>query len=816
MRLRLRLRGDENNANDVARHALRFGWQRRGLSDLSDGGGGGFVRTVRILYGSQGGTAQLFATQLGNELEELLPSMSSLSLTELPTPTAQGVIVSALNEPNGSSPKDRIVVGPSTINVIVTSVTGVGDPPDNCREFYEWIMASASANAATNTTDDDDDDDDDDDNGDDDDDNVRNALDWTNVRYAVFGCGNSVAHPKHYNAIAKNLDKRLEELGAIRVHKLGLGDDSECIDDDFDTWQDSFIEYLTNANAAGPSEEVGVVTGAEEEVPADDKIEKEEDIVSISTVANQHHPLRVPKVESCWDDEEIVSDSADAEPLRKGRPSKYPRLRLAKYNDGRYDLPRYDLFHLCDSARMAEGVAENNDGMTTAMATSKMALTPFYKPGTKPLQVLSNRAVAIGSAEYVMREMRFSLEDHPDVSYHAGDHLMVYGRNAQCLVDSYLAVLEGVDGSDLIEGLEVVEEEEKQVEDEQQQQQQQQQQRGGGGEDVDGGNPSKASRRAYPHPFGVTVEETLLHCVDLTHPPSPSFARSILGRKDINYKEDIAATRVTPIELIRASGNAPSLEELLFNLPPMQPRYYSIASSPKVHNREIYITFRPVKYITKLGHLREGLCTSFMKQTHPVSIDGGFADAGIIHPRIPALVNPNPTFRLPPDPFTPILLVAGGCGVAPIRAFLEERMHMYWQGKASDDGGNGATLGPARVYLGFRSPRDEVYRHLVDTSLRNGIVDSVRVTYAKSCNKADKSCTLVTQVLDEDSDIIYDLLKNRGAHVYLCGGARQFGAAIEQALLRIFMTRGNMNEDEADDYLRTLLNEGRLQEDLAD
>lgn len=254
------------------------------------------------------------------------------------------------------------------------------------------------------------------------------------------------------------------------------------------------------------------------------------------------------------------------------------------------------------------------------------------------------------------------------------------------------------------------------------------------------------------------------------------------------------------------------------------------ASSPTVRPRQIFLTFRPVKYLTSLGHLREGLATSFMKQLHPVSVSGGLQQHGeqqhgngkyeydpIVHPTIPALVNTNPTFRLPSDDAIPIVMIAGGCGVAPIRSFLEERMQKYWQSKTEDR--TPSRLGEAHVFLGFRSPRDEVYRSVVDAALKHGIVTTANVTYTKACRKADKSCTLVTQVLEEEDNSakVYDLIMNKGGHIYLCGGARVFGAAVETVLLKTFMKHGDgMDEEGANDYLRKLIKEGRLQEDLAD
>ena len=87
------------------------------------------------------------------------------------------------------------------------------------------------------------------------------------------------------------------------------------------------------------------------------------------------------------------------------------------------------------------------------------------------------------------------------------------------------------------------------------------------------------------------------------------------------------------------------------------------------------------------GHIREGVCTSYMSHL-------GLGETSCSH--VAATIPSNPTFGLDKQKESPILMIAGGCGIAPIRAFLEEQI-------ASSNFGQG------HLYLGFRSPSDEVY-----------------------------------------------------------------------------------------------------------
>lgn len=94
---------------------------------------------------------------------------------------------------------------------------------------------------------------------------------------------------------------------------------------------------------------------------------------------------------------------------------------------------------------------------------------------------------------------------------------------------------------------------------------------------------------------GLTVFETLTHCVDLGALPSPSFARMLIGKKDIDYKSEVAYPRRTVLDLALQYERKMSLEDLLYQVTPMKPRYYSIASSNIKHPNEIRLVYRRVQ-----------------------------------------------------------------------------------------------------------------------------------------------------------------------------------------------------------------------------
>lgn len=634
----------------VHRHHGRHGAPHSLLRFFSSSTGGG----IRILYGSQTGTAQLFAHQLAEGLED---------------EGAEDVTVQGLDE----EPPNEILA-PGNLNLVISSCAGKGEPPDNARKFYDWVM------------------------------NDPNARLPADVNFAVFGLGNESAHPNNYNVIGKRFDARLEELGGHRVKEMGLGDDGECIEGDFDEWMDEISKLITSSSSA-------------ESVDASASTDKE-----VVEEAAQQQPPR--------DEAESTTDTT-----RLIETKKHPTLVL---DPAKGEVIRRDLFHLTGTNR-------------------------FYAENTAKLKVIDNHLLTSDAGEASLHEITVSLgldyanHDHR-LKYETGDHFLVYPRNSEAIVNAYVDML-GVDPHAVI---------------------------------------SEKNNESYPHPRGITIAETLNHCIDLGAPPTPKFSRLILGRRELNFVTEIANPRRTVIDLCHQAGAKLSLEDFLYNAVPMKPRYYSIASSDRKCPDEIQLVYRPVHYMTSLGYLREGVCTSFM--SHKGVMQKGGHDIACL----PALISPNPSFRLPGNHKTPVLFIGGGCGVAPIRAFVQERIIRA----------NHHDMGPATLFLGYRNPQDEVYQHLVQRALKVGALTEAEIVYSSGCDAPEQCQMLVSDLVRLKGDHVWNHVQN-GGHLYMCGGARTFGAAIEAALLDIFMERGNWDFDDALKYLRGLAEEGRLAEDLA-
>lgn len=675
----------------------------------------------------QTGTAKIFAYQLSEQLSEVYPE--------------RDITVEGWHE---TKSPDQLLKPGQALHVFLSSVAGVGEPPDNGRAFYNWIMNTTSK----------------DDNAEES--KMESTPDLTGLEYAVFGLGNHAGHAAYYNAIGKSLDKRLEELGASRVMEIGLGDDGDCIEDDFDNWLASFMKTLEES---GSEEAVNEGVGEKEEELSG--IDNQQKIKHSETDTTSHQSNVTINGETEAEPRVSCPGVALSQDGTRTTSKKYPMLKLATRVS---DTVRKSLFHL-------QGTPEQ-----------------FYAEETVKLDVISNKILGIDAGESGIHEMKVVLRDRTlqkEMKYETGDHLVIYPKNSQCIVDAFCDLLD-VDRHAIIGG--------------------------------------KGQPDSYPFPKvriiaidalcfhcvvhyaylmevfslvsvshfylcqGLTIYETLSHCVDLGASPSPSFARKILGKNNVDYKNEIAYPRRTMLDLLLQNNRRISLEDLLFQCTPMRPRYYSIASSNTKHPNEIRLVYRPVKYVTKLGMLREGVCTSYL------SNKGFLGTSDFAH--VAAYVNSNPTFRLPKDSSIPVLFIAGGCGVAPIRGLLEERISLA---KA------GIRLGPGALYLGFRSKEDEVYREMIEYSINLGALTDAYITHSFGSGKNK----VVTDVVKENGKFIWNHCESGGV-TYLCGGARSFGAAIESSFLDIIQEHGNMDFSGSEQYLRSLIKNGKLMDDLAD
>ncbi len=239
------------------------------------------------------------------------------------------------------------------------------------------------------------------------------------------------------------------------------------------------------------------------------------------------------------------------------------------------------------------------------------------------------------------------------------------------------------------------------------------------------------------------------------------------------------------IDLLQAHSTvkllAPEFISLLKKLPP---RLYSISSSPKAHPGQVHLTINVVRYASH-GRPRQGVCSSFM------------ADRVAAGQCVPVYVHPNPLFRPPVNGDTRMIMIGPGTGIAPFRAFLEERQ------------ATGAT-GKNWLFFGDqKSTTDYLYQTQLEDFQKAGVL--TRLDLAWSRDQAEK--VYVQQQLRQHGREVWDWLE-RGAAVYVCGDASRMAKDVDAALQQVVRFEGGKTPEQAVEYLAQLKAVRRYQRDV--
>ncbi len=233
------------------------------------------------------------------------------------------------------------------------------------------------------------------------------------------------------------------------------------------------------------------------------------------------------------------------------------------------------------------------------------------------------------------------------------------------------------------------------------------------------------------------------------------------------------------LEFPQAGMDAQSFVGLLR---PMPPRLYSIASSLSAHPEEVHLTVAVVRYEGN-GRARKGVCSSYLAER--------------VGSTIPCYLHPNKNFKLPEDSTTPIIMVGPGTGIAPFRAFIEER-------KAT-----GAS-GKNWLFFGDRSQStDYLYQNEWETYQKDSILTDLDLAWSR--DQAEK--VYVQHKMLEKKEQLWSWL-GEGAVFYVCGDASRMAKDVDQALRTIAQEEGSMSEEDASAWVKNLQKEKRYLKDV--
>ncbi|EHI1799773.1 TPA: NADPH-dependent assimilatory sulfite reductase flavoprotein subunit [Salmonella enterica subsp. enterica] len=241
----------------------------------------------------------------------------------------------------------------------------------------------------------------------------------------------------------------------------------------------------------------------------------------------------------------------------------------------------------------------------------------------------------------------------------------------------------------------------------------------------------------------------------------------------------------TPIvDMVRFSPAQLDAQAPIDLLRPLTPRLYSIASAQTEVESEVHITVGVVRYDIE-GRARAGGASSFL------------ADRVEEEGEVRVFIEHNDNFRLPANPQTPVIMIGPGTGIAPFRAFMQQRAAEGAEGKN---------------WLFFGNPHfteDFLYQVEWQRYVKEGLLSRIDLAWSRD----QKEKIYVQDKLREQGAELWRWI-NDGAHIYVCGDARRMAADVEKALLEVIAEFGGMDLESADEYLSELRVERRYQRDV--
>jgi len=398
--------------------------------------------------------------------------------------------------------------------------------------------------------------------------------------------------------------------------------------------------------------------------------------------------------------------------------------------------------------RVLEKVGEGAAVIPDFAAVASISTVDYSKKNPFPAEVLDTVLLnGEGSVKETIH-LEFSLEGS-GLEYEAGDALAVVPVNADDVV------------ADLIKVTGFSEEEEVEIK---------------GGDKLPLGKALReklditALSRAITRKYLALAENAELQKL-LSDESTSEFREWIWGREIIDLLQTFPVAGLTAQQFV----------SILRKLPP---RLYSIASSPKAHPGEVHLTVAAVRYDGH-GKARKGVASTFL------------ADAAPTGSKVLVYVHRNMNFRLPQDDATPIIMVGPGTGIAPFRAFIEERA------ERGAKGDSWLFFGDQKYNFDFLYQL-EWQDHLKEKNL-------TRLDVAFSRDQPGK--VYVQDVMRRQASELYEWLK-RGATFYVCGDKERMAKDVHETLIEIIAEQGQLSEEEAVAYVGQLKKDKRYQRDV--
>jgi methionine synthase reductase len=673
-------------------------------------------KRILILYGSETGQSEAISLQIYeqclHQLEILLDNYK-LSIDRFCLDKT---------EQRFSLQKEQLVI-------FVVSTTGEGEPPQNALKFYRRIQNRTLAN-----------------------DYLRN------LSYTLLALGDS--NYERFANFGRDLDKRLQELGAKKFYDTGFGDDAIGLEIGVEPWiHDLFAAILNHFNAYStlkvPITEVKKLTPIETQMAL-----KDDCLVMHSNQSlAQLDSLTLPLISSKFNNFKIKIHETLPEEYSKSYDSKkFFFEKLAVMDSDIYDS------HVC---QIRELTNSKDDNCSNALDKKIVLETTFQIDSEERIAYESGDSFGfiIGNSDEEVNALLdcLDLSNRRDfyceiLSPELFPHLPQICRIYDLL--KYYIELRSV--------------------------------------------PKKACLRHLAQFCNIELHKRRL--LELS---------SREGADD--YNKFIRSDSVSVLDILKVFDSCkPSLEVLLANVPSFAPRYYSVVNAPNLENRNqfkiafsvIHLEPKNLRNGSQLYGLFTGTLFQLFSQQKDEEIIDSLAKLSLNSNRksIKIFKRRNPYFKLPSTPNVPLILIGPGTGVAPFIGFLEQRKIMKTRSVLP--------IGETWLFYGCRhSKLDYIYEEELKQFLSDNILTQLCICFSREITD-ELSPKYVQDLMLINSKSIYKLIDSKKAMVYVCGDMKMMSINVFNAFVRIVEECGQQNHENAVKYVRDMQSNKRYLQDV--